>query len=110
MKAKVTNVTNKGAAFNTKTKSKANIGSFAWKDVAPKKDDRKTKGVNGKTHHWCHKHKAWTLHKPEECRLKEHVTHVSEKDNNSEEQDDEDDGITYDQSVLALAAAFAMDS
>ena len=108
--AKVANVTKKGAAFNPKTKSKANIGSFAWKDVAPKKDDRKTKGVNGKTHHWCHKHKAWTLHKPEECRLKEHVTHVSEKDNNSEEQDDEDDGITYDQSVLALATAFAMDS
>ena len=90
---------------------KANIGSFAWKDVAPKKDDPKTKGVNRKTYHWCPKHKAWTLHKPEECRLKEHVAQVSETDdNNSEDQDDEDDGTTDDQSMLALEAAFAMDS
>ena len=111
LKAKVTNDTKKGT-FKTKIKSKPNVGNFAWKDVAPKKDDPKTKEVNGKTYHWCPKHKARTLHKPEdECRLKEHVAHVTETDENSEGQNnDEDEDTIDDHSALALAAAFAMDS
>ena len=27
--------------------------------------------MNGKTYYWCTKHRAWTLHKQEECRLAE---------------------------------------
>ena len=111
LKAKVANDTKKGT-FETKIKAEPNVGSFAWKDVAPKKDDPKTKEVNGKTYHWCPKHKAWTLHKPEdECRLKEHVAHRTETNENSEGQNnDEDEDTIDDHSALALAAAFAMDS
>ena len=42
---------------------------YAWKKVKPKQGESKTKVVNGKTYHWCDKHKAWTLHTNNECRL-----------------------------------------
>ena len=58
-----------------KTKKKKGTSDFgkndkkwAWKDKAPKKGDPKTKKVDGKTYHWCHKHEAWTLHAPADCR------------------------------------------
>ena len=44
---------------------------FAWKKVAPKGSDPKKKTVNDKEYHWCPHHKAWTLHTPEKCRLKD---------------------------------------
>ena len=58
-----------------KTKKKKGASDFgkddkewAWKTKAPKKGDPKTKKVDGKTYHWCHKHEAWTLHAPADCR------------------------------------------
>ncbi len=44
-----------------------NNKKWAWKDKAPKKGDPKTKKVKSKTYHWCHKHKAWTLHALADC-------------------------------------------
>ena len=43
-----------------------NEGSYAWKDVAPKVGDPKSKDVKGKTYYWCtnHEHPQWTLHNP----------------------------------------------
>ena len=43
-----------------------NEGSYAWKDVAPKSGDPKSKDVKGKTYYWCtnHEHSQWTLHNP----------------------------------------------
>ena len=43
-----------------------NDSKWAWKDIAPKNGE-KTKKFSGKTYYWCPHHKAWTLHKPEEC-------------------------------------------
>jgi hypothetical protein len=44
-----------------------NSGDFAWKDVAPKKGDPRSKVVKGKTYHWCTHHTTplWTLHNPD---------------------------------------------
>lgn len=41
-----------------------------WKKRAPKDGEASTKVVNNKTYHWCKAHKAWTMHKEDECRLK----------------------------------------
>jgi hypothetical protein len=42
-------------------------GSFAWKRVAPKEGEPKTKVVRGKTYHWCTHHGSplWSLHNPD---------------------------------------------
>jgi hypothetical protein len=50
-------------------------GAFAWKGVAPKDGEPKSKVVKGKTYHWCHHHAnpLWALHNPDAfpnlCRL-----------------------------------------
>ena len=44
----------------------------AWKKRPPKQGEKNTKTFQGKTYHWCMKHKQWTVHKPSECHLKEH--------------------------------------
>jgi hypothetical protein len=41
----------------------------AWKEVAPKAQDPKTKQVDRKTYHWCIPHEMWTIHSSSECRL-----------------------------------------
>ncbi len=50
-------------------------GTFAWKGVAPKEGEPKSKVVKGKTYHWCthHANPLWSLHNPDSfpnlCRL-----------------------------------------
>jgi hypothetical protein len=44
--------------------------SISWKDIPPKEGEPKKKKFKGKTYYWCYNHKQWTIHKPEECRLK----------------------------------------
>ena len=56
--------------LNAKSNKKVN-DKWAWKDKAPRKGDKTTKDFKGKTYHWCPTHKKWTLHKPDECRLKD---------------------------------------
>ena len=63
---------------------------WAWKKVTPCKGMKKTKQVSGKTYHWCTKHKLWTLHTPEECRLENSAT--SEKTNKEMKQDTNNKG------------------
>jgi hypothetical protein len=56
-------------------KDRTNGGDFAWKNVAPKSGESKTKTKGGKTYHWCTHHPSpmWALHNPESfpnlCRL-----------------------------------------
>jgi hypothetical protein len=45
---------------------------WAWKKKPPKQGEKNMKTFQGKTYHWCMKHKQWTVHKPSECHLKEH--------------------------------------
>jgi YHS domain-containing protein len=42
-------------------------GSFAWKTVAPKEGEPKSKVVKGKTYYWCTNHTNlwWALHNPD---------------------------------------------
>lgn len=64
----------KGFERNDGAKKKKTADSddprFAWKKVAPAEGDPKSKVVNGKTYHFGCRHKAWVLHKPEDCRMK----------------------------------------
>ena len=41
-----------------------------FKKVTPSNNEAKTKTRYGKAHHWCDEHMAWTLHTPEECKLR----------------------------------------
>jgi hypothetical protein len=41
----------------------------AWKKVPPKDGEPKEKKHGDYTFHWCEHHMAWTVHKPDACRL-----------------------------------------
>ena len=41
----------------------------AWKKIPPSPKDPQEKVVTKITYHWCIHHMAWTVHKPEDCRL-----------------------------------------
>jgi hypothetical protein len=57
-----------------------NDKKWAWKDKKPKDNESKTKKVDGKTYHWCPKHKAWTIHSPAECKKGSTEGHARDQD------------------------------
>ena len=57
-----------------------NDKKWAWKDKKPKDGESKTKKVDGKTYHWCPKHKAWTIHLPAECKKGSTEGHARDQD------------------------------
>ena len=57
-----------------KKKDSKNADKWKWKEVPPKSGQKHTKTFEGKEYHWCPLHKKWTLHKPDECRLKDKQT------------------------------------
>ena len=108
LKAKIATGGTKKVYNPKQDKPKANTGKYAWKDVAPGSNEPKEKKVNNKQYYWCLHHKAWTIHKPEDCRLQDRTANVAETGEESTDQDDTEDAVN-DESALALAAAFAMD-
>jgi hypothetical protein len=42
----------------------------AWKKTPPAAGEPRTKKIRNKTFHWCEHHMAWTMHKPDDCRLR----------------------------------------
>jgi hypothetical protein len=72
-------------------KGKANDG---WKKVAPKEGEKRHKMSDGKDFYWCPNHKAWTRHKPDECKgidfkhgksdVKSAMAHAATIDNSDE--------------------------
>ena len=73
---------------------------WAWKK-APPANGESTKTFEGKTYYWCPKHKAWTLHKPSECRLGEHSNN-----NNSETStnDNTNSNVTFASALATIEA------
>ena len=63
----------------SKGSNKSDNKKWKWKSVAPKNNESKTKVFEGKTYFWCPHHKKWTLHKPDECRLKDRQDHNQEE-------------------------------
>jgi hypothetical protein len=45
-----------------KGKGKGKESKWAWKKVAPKENESKTKKFNDYMYHWCETHKAWGMH------------------------------------------------
>ena len=69
-------------------KDQTSKNKWKWKDVAPKQGEKKTKEFEGKTYHWCKHHKKWTIHKPEDCRLKDKPSEETTTPTNQETQED----------------------
>lgn len=67
---------------DTKPKKKKSDDQWAWKKVKPQ-DTSIPKVFNGKTYYWCPKHNAFTLHKPEECRLGDDTSNNSSNGNSN---------------------------
>jgi hypothetical protein len=70
-----------------KSKGQKNKEREAWKKVPPKEGDKKTIKKGEKTYHWCPNHKAWTIHKPSDCKgvaLKKDDTNKKEDDKDSQ--------------------------
>ena len=68
-KSKSTKNKRKGNTKSNKSKIK-DERDYAWKKVPPSNSEPKTKIKDDKTYHWCDEHMAWTLHTPEECKLR----------------------------------------
>ena len=68
MKAEIASLKQQNKRKWEQTKqSKKKDERFAWKEK--KVTGKDVLQRNNKTYHWCPHHKAYTLHKPEECRL-----------------------------------------
>jgi len=67
--AKTTNKKKDGMKKGDSKKSdkKKDDPDYVWK--LTRKAGETTRKVNSKVYHWCTKHNAWTLHKPDDCRL-----------------------------------------
>ena len=87
MKGKV----KKGDGSKGEFKPRANTGKYAWKDVAPKPGEDLTKKKGDKNYNWCPHHKQWTLHKPDDCKLKDGKTAFPAETPDESRDDDDDD-------------------
>jgi hypothetical protein len=59
----------KAAPATKKAKSKSKTDKWAWKKVPPPTETPHTIMKCTDEYHWCPKHKAWCIHRPEVCRL-----------------------------------------
>lgn len=76
------NTTGKGKSRNSQGKGKGKQNDkWAWKKVAPKSNESKTKRFNDRTYHWCGAHQAWTEHPENECKLKKKLEAEQQEDN-----------------------------
>ena len=80
----------------------------AWKKVAPKSGESKTKTKDNKTWHWCIHHLAWCLHSSDECRKGKDTQKptVSRQSSGSNDEIDRQTGLN--RQLLAHLAAFAI--
>lgn len=53
---------------NNAKKAKRLAKKPTWRTTPPKDKEKESKMVEGKEYHWCPTHKAWTRHKPSECK------------------------------------------
>jgi hypothetical protein len=63
--------TKKGGKY--KDKKKTESSEWAWKKVAPKSGETQVKTHAGETYHWCPHHELWSMHKPEDCLVKQEL-------------------------------------
>ena len=84
---------------------------WAWKKIVPDNSEPEKQMVDGKWYHWCpHQNKAWTVHKPLECKLKDKKPAVKVEGNTAEVEttnfsEDPDDNRDNAGLVLASYAA-----
>ena len=97
LKQKLLDAQNSGKKkTNSNKKVKKNDDKWAWKDVPPSKGEKHEKTFESKTYYWCPYHKKWTLHKPEECRLKDKQEESKEKETKESMAAVYDDGAFMD--------------
>lgn len=84
---------------NTKKKNEKSKdpNRFAWKTVKPK-PGQKVVRWEGNDYQWCPYHKKWTVHKPEDCRLKDRNSTNKEENKKVfdaiyEEEDEQSEGL-----------------
>ena len=81
-------------------KKKDNDSKWAWKKVPPANGET-TKTVENKKYYWCPKHKAWTLHKPSECRLGENSNDDNSQTSNVETNNN---NVTFASALATIEA------
>jgi hypothetical protein len=84
-----------------------NEGKWAWKRIAPKQGKPSTFVRGNKTYHWCHKHRMWTIHTPEECTLKQPLPEVNstteeKKETTKENKESKKDKVQMDQAYQTI--------
>ena len=109
-----------GGGKATKTKNKKNNANKtrqkedeAWKKVAPKDNEPKSKQIGKKTWNWCMHHQAWCIHKSSDCKLGKKQQDKQTKVANSavtEQQASNDSATQINPSYAAMLAQIAAQS
>lgn len=73
-----------------------------WMTQKPNENEEKEKEVNNKIYYWCPTHKAWTRHKPEECKGLSHRPSTSNSEK-AREDSTEDVGRRLVRALAAVA-------
>jgi hypothetical protein len=63
-------------------KKQPGTSEWAWKKQELKQGESHIKNYSGKTYHWCPYHELWSLHKKDECLLKEEKEKQKKKKSN----------------------------
>jgi hypothetical protein len=93
----------KKSVDNKKNKDKSNSKDKpAWMKIPPKTGEANIKSKDSKTYHWCKHHKAWVMHKPEDCRIAN-----ANKGNDTKSPNKDTAKPDRDAKKLALSAALA---
>jgi hypothetical protein len=84
------------AGRNRNRKGTAN--SQDWKKVKPKHGEAMIKQINRTKYNWCKYHQMWTVHSPDECRLKNETKGEKEK----VKDDEKDEQLTMARAYAAI--------
>jgi hypothetical protein len=91
----------KKLAGNKKKKSTSK-DKPSWMKVPPKPGEPSTKTKDSKAYNWCKHHKAWVMHKPEDCRIAN-----ANKGNDSKSPNQDKANPNKEDKRLTLSTTFA---
>ena len=94
---------NKGLKSPKKKGKGKNNKKPDWMLIPPKEGQSSSKTVNIKLYHWCSRHKAWTRHKPADCRGRNVPASQGNNATSTDSNSDTERKLKLEHSLAAIA-------
>ena len=94
---------NKGLKSPKKKGKGKNNKKPDWMLIPPKEGQSSSKTVNNKLYHWCSRHKAWTRHKPADCRGRNVPASQGNNATSTDSNSDTERKLKLEHSLAAIA-------